>query len=268
MGMKILWQDIYPEIHPIRGNIGIVWEGLKQLARKVVRPDTEVNLAHVDKFCGSVMYPYLEMLNVGTMVDRALKAEKQGYDAVMMGCFLDPGLQQVRGLVDIPVTFPFESSMLLAQMLGRKMAIVTTIEESIPILEQKVHFYGLESKMISNKPIRVIEYWEPLLECFQGRSERLVRDFEKASLGCIGDGADVIIAGCVYLGAALTLAGYCEVSNSGVPTVDVATTALKMAELLTDLRRTVGLTRSTSKTSIYQKPPSEMLAEVRKTFGF
>lgn len=268
MGSKILWQDVYPEIHPTRPNAGIVWEGLRKFTQKVKRHDTEVSVSHVDKFCGSVAYPYLEMLNTTTMIDRAIKAETDGYDAVVMGCFLDSGIEQVRGLIDIPVTGPFESSMLLAQMLGRRIAIVTVFEEVIPLIELMIRLHGFEDKMIQNRPVTQIDYWEPLVESFQGKPDRLIGVLEKAALECIDNGADVIIPGCAYEGAALTLAGYHEVANTDVQVIDSATAALKMAELLADLRQTTGLTRSTSKTSIYQKPPKDMLAEVRKTFGF
>ena len=85
---------------------------------------------------------------------------------------------------------------------------------------------------------------------------------------CIEDGADVIINGCAYSGPALTLAGYHEVTGTGVSVVDCAGAALKLAELLADLSRATGLTKSRGGSSPYVTPPRETLDRVRRDFGF
>lgn len=74
--MRILWQDVYPEVHPERPDMHLLWDVIKGAAKKVVRTDTEVTLRHVDKFCGSPTFAYLAMLNATNMVDNVIKAER------------------------------------------------------------------------------------------------------------------------------------------------------------------------------------------------
>jgi allantoin racemase len=65
-----------------------------------------------------------------------------------------------------------------------------------------------------------------------------------------------------------TTFGYNQVGNTGVPVIDSAAVALKMAETLADLQKNIGLRRSTSLTSIYSPAPRKMLDQTRKVFGF
>ena len=267
--MRILWQDVFPEVHPQIPDLFLVWDAIKEAAKKTVRPDTEVTLNHVDKFCGSPTLAYLEMLNKTTMVDNVIKAEREGYDAAMMGCCGDPGLLEARQAVSIPVTAPSESAMLLAQKLGCKFAFVTVGQEGIPATEALIYAYGFADRAITYRPIRYFECWDVMFECLKsGRPNKLIADFEKVAMECIDDGADIIIAGCAYLGAVFTKFGYNQVGDTGVPVIDPSVIALKMAETLADLQKNIGLRRSTSLTSIYSPAPREMLDEARIVFGF
>lgn len=266
MGMKIFWQDIYPEIHPLRPDIHIVWDGLREHMRKIADPCTEVTLSHVDKYCGNILLNYLGTLNAMAMVDKIIQAEREGYDAAIIGCALDPGLEIARSAVDIPVVGLGEASLLLAQMVGKRFAVVTVAELSIPIWERNLLIYQFDDRALKNRPVRACEYWEPMIECFQGRPEGMISSFEKVAFELIHDGADVIIVGCGYLAAALTLVGYKQVGQSGVPVIDISAAGLKMGELLAALYKTIGLTKSKSSFSYYHAPPREMMEGAYRSF--
>lgn len=267
MSIKILWQDIFPENVPTYPNMELVRENLLKVASKVVRPDTKVTSGFVDKFCYSVNYPYLEMLNTTQMINKAFKAEQKGFDAVIMGCAYDPGIHEARGLLNIPVVGPMESSMLLAQMLGDKVGIVFPIAKAEPLLEEKLRCRGFEHLLVKNRPVRVCGYWEPLIKALKGDIDPLLATFELVARGFIEDGANVIVIACAFFGLPFTLAGYNEVPGTGVPVIDIGVPALKMAELLVDIRRSVNVSRTTSVTSPYQQPPENMLADARRNFG-
>lgn len=193
---------------------------------------------------------------------------REGYDAAMMGCCGDPGLREARQAVSIPVTAPSESAMLLAQMLGFKFAIITVGPEVILSTEANIYAYGFADRAIKYRPVRYFEY-DVMMGCLKsGQPEKLIAAFEKVAMECIGDGADVIIVGCVYLGAMFTKIGYNQVGNTGVPVINPAAIALKMAETLADLQKNIGLRRSTSLTSIYSLAPRKMLDQAREVFGF
>ncbi len=271
MGLKILWQDIHTEQLFDMTDLAILWEGIEKGFGKVARPDTEITLSHVEKTGLVMYYPYFELLNNTMMVDKVINAEREGYDAAVMGCFGDPGLQQARGVVDMPVTGVGESGMLMAQMLGNKFATVTAGPGWVPLIEANMRRYGFGERAVKNTPVRQFDLegrMPALFDAFRGKPEELVALFEAEALKCVEDGADVVIAGCNYVAFAFSHIGYREVADTGVPVVDPAAAAIKLAEVLADLRRTTGLTKSKCATGSYATPPRDLLDMVRKDFGF
>jgi allantoin racemase len=225
----------------------------------------------VDKTSVFIMSPYLEMLNDTGIIDKVIAAERQGYDAAIIGCYADPGLQQARSVVDMPVTGACESGMLLAQLLGNKFAAVTAGPGWIPVIEANIRRYGFGERTVKNLPVRQFDLGQEMpavIDAYRGKPERLISLFEREALKCIEDGADVVIAGCCYVGPLFSLIGYREVANTGVPVIDPAAAALKLAETLADLRSTTGVGKSQCPTSLYATPPRELLDQVRKDFGF
>ncbi|MBM4463053.1 MAG: hypothetical protein FJ012_06900 [Chloroflexi bacterium] len=270
MGFKILWQNISTEKDYIP-DAHIIWDGLQRAVRKIARADTVVTFSHVEKNVWLPMFPYLEMLNDTMLIDKIIKAETEGYDAAMIGCFGDPGLQQARGVVDMPVTGACESGMLVAQLLGNRFAVVTVGPGWVPIVEANIRRYGFEERAIKNRPVRQFDLAQEmpaLIDAFQGKPERLIMLFETEALKCIDDGADVVIAGCCYVSPLFSLIGYREVANTGVPVVDPAAVALKLAEVLADLQSTTGIAKSKCATSLYAPPPRDILDQVRRDFGY
>jgi len=236
---------------------------------KLTDVKTEILIGHLPKSASVVKYTYLQMLNDIYVVDGIIKAVEKGFDAVIIGCFADPGLHQARSVVEVPVLAAGESAMIMSQLLGRKFAIVTVAAEFVPIIEANLRLLGLEHRAISHRPIRSFDMKiEYLLECFKGKRNPLISQFEGVARECIADGADVILCGCAYVGAALSLMGYSEIPDTGVPVVDGSAAAIKLAEARVDLKKKLTLKKSTSRLSIYTPPPSKILASIRKKFGF
>jgi allantoin racemase len=101
--MKILWQDIFTPKLPFTDRSPVLWGALARLADQVKSKETEVTFAWLNKSSELNWYPYLEMINDLEIIDQVIKAEQKGYDAVIVGCFCDPGVREARGVVDIPV---------------------------------------------------------------------------------------------------------------------------------------------------------------------
>lgn len=275
MGLKIWMQNIMHE-----GEMGadseIVWDGLVRSAKKVVRPDTEVILSHLEKDHGTpdslnwpwpLTWPCLQIMRETAIVNGILKAEEEGFDAVVVDCALDPGLHQARGMLNIPVTSAGESGLVLAQLLGRKLAVVAPSETAVAGEEENLHFLGLEDRAIKYRPVRHFEIVFGLADAFRGKPERLIEDFEKVAWELIRDGADVIVNACGLSGPAFSLNGYVEVPGANVPVVDSTTAALKLAELLADLQNSLGLRKTNLPTSLYRTPPKDVLDEARRRFA-
>ena len=267
--MKILWQDIFTTQIPFTEKSDVLWNALARLAKQVKSKETEIDFAWLKRSSELNWYPYLEMMNDLEIVGQIVKAEQNGYDAVIIGCYCDPGLREARGLVDIPVIGLSEASMSVAQMIGGRFAVVTVWESYVPIMEKNLRLYGWESRAIANRPIRYFNMdWTRFIDAIQGDSEALVADFEQTALSCIEDGADVIIVGCGYLGPVLTLLNYREAGDTKVPVIDCGAVGIATAESMAKLHRQTGLSPSRYKTSPYPRPPASQLGAIRKRFGF
>jgi allantoin racemase len=267
MAMKIWWQDILPEAGQslIGGDGALQREGDAKIIgnlKKVAREDTAVEVHHIKYSSYIVQASYLEMLNNVWLIDGIIEAEKQGYDAAIIGCGNDPGVQQARQAVDIPVVAPTEAAMLLACTLGFKFGVITVMDDLVPICERNIRNYGLEWR--ATRPVRVYQLGD---DPFKGLSAMIFNpatinpQFEELCRACIADGAEVIIPACAALSPATSLLGYREVPGTGVPVIDVTQAAVKMAEVLVDLKRTIGLGKSQK--SAYKSVSAKMRDRMR-----
>ena len=85
--------------------------------------------------------------------------------------------------------------------------------------------------------------------------------FEELCRACIADGAEVIIPACAALSPATSFLGYKEVPGTGVPVIDVTQAAVKMAEVLADLKRSIGLGKS--QRNAYKSVPAKVRDRMR-----
>ncbi len=60
------------------------------------------------------------------LIKRCIEAEKEGYDAIIIYCFSDVGLDAVRENVKIPVIGPGETTLCAASMLCNRFVVITT----------------------------------------------------------------------------------------------------------------------------------------------
>lgn len=191
----------------------------------------------------SVECYYDDMIAAPHIAALAQKGERDGFDAVVISCFFDPALRPSRELLSIPVTSAGEASLLLACSLGERIGIVTTVKNSIPVIEHLVRGLGLE-----NRVARVRAASLGVLEL--DKSENTVKAlFQEAVSTIENDGADVIVLGCTGMTEAATLLRRrLAAANYDVPIVDPLRAAISLAETLVKL----GLRQSSR---AYSKPP-------------
>jgi len=160
--------------------------------------------------------------------------------------------------------------MAVGSFIGEKFAMITIREQYLRLLEHNIRMFGFEDRFIKNRPIRWPDrwLWDDMMDAHRGKPEKLLELFEKTALGCVEDGADTILVPGFPFGPALSAAGYTEVAKTGVRIVDGASAAFKMAELLADLRKSIGMNRTTAQSSQYQGFPRELLDRVFRDFAF
>jgi allantoin racemase len=232
--------------------------GVGNVYKRVLRPDTTVEQRYVPRSTYYMSHSYLEMLNNAEIVRGIIQAEKEGFDVALVCCGNDAGVFQAREAVNIPVVGIAEAAMHLACQLGSKFALIGVDAKSGVLVERNLKLYGLESRAIARKPFRVPDdpNWMSYLmqravwhESMDFVREKIIPAFEKIAKECIDDGAEVICTACGMFGC-LSLAGYSKVTGTAVPVVECVSVGVKTAEMLGDLRKTLGI--STSKQLTYQ----------------
>ena len=138
-------------------------------------------------------HPITEFRGAHRTIRNALAAQKEGYDAFVIGHFPDPGLPECRGAVDIPVVGLGEAALLYGCMLGRKIGLITINPVFVPIIEAQVSAYGLQQRVVGVTAIEADV--ERFMRAFEDPEiERQVRsEFEALVQPLVSAGADVII---------------------------------------------------------------------------
>jgi len=199
---------------------------------RVARSDTEISNVFLDSGPASVESAYDEAVAVPDTVAKVRQAEREGIDAVIINCMGDPGLDAAREVVSIPVIGPCEASMHVAAMLGHKFSVLGVLDRVIPQFEHQAQKYGVKDKLASVRSIDL-----PVLELEKGREQFVARAVGKAVGAIEEDGAHVIVLGCTGLaGLAQQIENALRERGYDVPVIDPASTALKIAETLVDLK--------------------------------
>jgi Asp/Glu/hydantoin racemase len=100
-------------------------------------------------------HPLTEFRCGAQTIRNALEAERAGYDAFVIGHFQEPGLLQVRGSVDIPVTGLGEASMLAAMSMGGKIGLVTIDPVFIDWHQRQITAHCLSERVTGVRAVNV-----------------------------------------------------------------------------------------------------------------
>lgn len=167
-----------------------------------------------------------------------LKERAGTYDAAVIACFDDTGLEAARSFADVPVLGLCEAAVATAGFLAQRFTVVTTLERSRVLIDNLVRRYGMGDRAkVRASDIPVLE----LEDEASGAIGKLRAEIERA---LNEDGAEAIVLGC---------AGMTDLARElqeiyGVPVVDGVAAAVKQAEAL------VSLGLSTSKRGSYAAP--------------
>jgi len=207
-------------------------------------PGVELTCVNPEHGPVSIESAYDEALAIPPTLELVRNAERDGYDAVVLACFSDPGLEAARELVSIPVVGIEEATLHLAAQLGYRFTILTSRHQRVPTKTEHVVKRGLESRLASVRPLEM-----SVLEMDAEPEQTKSRILEVAGAAVREDGAEVIILGCAGLAGH---AAYME-RELGVVVLDPSPVALLTAEMLVRL----GLRHS--KRALYALPPPKLI---------
>jgi allantoin racemase len=100
---------------------GAYGQVLKRIVDRAAAPGTEVSINGLSPHHAiAEQYRHLEFLDTAEVLKNGLRAESEGYDAFLLGNIFDPGLHELRELLNIPVLGLRESSVHVACLMGRR----------------------------------------------------------------------------------------------------------------------------------------------------
>ncbi len=197
----------------------------KRIYQGFASPQTTIEVVSLPTGPASIETPEAHAEVTWLVVKRVLEY-KDKYDGFIVNCFLDPGVALLKGIIDKPVVGPCESSMALASMLTSKIGIVTVGNDALWMIEEHVKEIGYGDRLVALEGIElgVLDIDENI--------DYTVRKLVEKSRKALEKGAEVIVLGCTGLAG---LARRVE-EEIGVPVIDPAGAALKVAEALVSLK--------------------------------
>lgn len=225
-------------------------ENVKNILEKAKRPSTEIDVQSLERGPEHVEYHYYESLVLPDVLHLVKESEKSGFDAVVIGCFYDLGIEEAREIAtSMAVAGPAESTTHLASTLGDQFSIIVGRQKWVPQMRERVHRMGFQNRLASFKPVDL-----GVLD-FQDKPETTEKRLRDAGREAVEeDGAEVIILGCTA-----EYGFYEELqSDLGVPVLDAVTAPFKYAELLAELRQ---FGWGHSKIGGYESPPLHEIDE-------
>jgi allantoin racemase len=209
-------------------------------------PDTVIETCGFGSNARQVEHAFKEHLAADAVIRHSVAAERDGFDAVVIGCFFDPGLCEARELVRIPVVGVCEASLHVAATLSAgKFSVLVPRRKSIPRMSENARSYGLGSKIAS---------WRILGLTMSGMIDRERTQcaiLREARIAVEQDLAETVCLGCTAMAGQAK-----DVQEAlGVPVLDPVLVGLKVAESRGTLWKRFGI--SHSKIGGYETPPSD-----------
>lgn len=244
-------------------------QALEEHARAVTSPGTEVVVHGMPNGAyGGIapsdllLSPYPYHLILGRVIENAYQAERQGFDAFVIGSYSEPFLREVRSIVDIPVASLGEASFLVGCSVAKYQGLIANTPEIARIVKGLVEKHHLQERVSGiyaldpplNEPALVTAFQEPaaFLAAFARVAER-----------AIADGADVIIPAEGVFNELLVAQRVRQIG--AVPVMDSVGVVWAYAEMLVSLWRRTGL--RVGRRWEYPRPASAVIRHVRQWAG-
>lgn len=239
--MKIAYLDFIYDEHDALEDIVIEM-------RKYADKDTCIDYICMKKV-SSLDYMSYEIIVLPELIKTVGEIEEKGYDAVIIGCCLDPCIDALREIYKrIVIVGPFEAATTIAKALGRKFSIIATRPKAREQYWDVVHRTGCVNMLAS------IRYLNLKVLELQSDKERLHNKMHFEIEHAIKDDlADVIVLACT-----METGQYQKLQEEfRLPVIDPTIAALKYAEMMVAVRDVCNW--HVSKVGTYETPPTDEL---------
>ena len=208
-------------------------------AQRVAAPGTDIVALTSPHGPASIEGYYDEAMSLAGLLQAVREAAD--FDAVIIACFDDTGLDALRCLTDKPVVGIGEAGYRMAAMLSNKFSVVTTLARSVPALEHNLMRYGMDRQCqrVRSSEVAVLELEHANPAAYQKIEAEIERAISE-------DRAEAIVLGC---------AGMADLAQAmserfGLPVLDGLACAVGLCESM------VRLQLRTSRIGGYAPPPA------------
>jgi len=204
-----------------------IWNQITEKAlEQVAWSDTKLTIGNLDNGPKSIESDLDVVLAAPYVIEKVVEAEDKGYDAVVINCFDDPGLEAAREKTSILVLGIGETSIITALHLGYKFAVISTGEKSKASYDLKALKLGVRDRLAyaSGIPIHVLE-----LRSDEEKTKQLLLDEARKAVEQYY--AEVVVLGCSGM---IGLAEWLS-EELKVPVIDPTITTFKIAEALASI---------------------------------
>ena len=219
MSAKILYQLTSP-MHRTLGQAEI--DRRRDLLSAIVSPGVDISVEPLDDGPPAVESLSDIALVAAELIRCTSRWRDGGYDAVVIGCFSDPGLSALRDLVDVPVVGPGASSVHLAAQFGERFGVLSS-EPTPKGLHARFRSLGVGELFVSERMVGC-----SVLDLTR-RKDEVLGGIVEAAKACVRDGADVLVLGCLGMGFLPKLTDLIQ-QQAGVPVINPVVAAVKTAE--------------------------------------
>ncbi|GAB3519733.1 aspartate/glutamate racemase family protein [Arthrobacter monumenti] len=213
-------------------------EAIGRQAAAVAAPGTEI-VPLTPLFGADSVEGNYESYLAAVAVMETVRSYDGPFDAVIQAGYGEHGREGLQELLDVPVVDITEAAASTAQFLGHKYSVVTTLDRTVPLIEDRLKLAGLFDRCASVRASGL-----GVLELEQDHDATVKAIVAESILAVERDKAEVICLGCGGM------AGLNErvVEHTGVPVVDGVAAAVTIAESL------VRMGLSTSKVRTFAPP--------------
>ena len=219
-------------------------ERRRQAVLKCASPGTEIGFETIKATFFRRSNSQVNSLSAGPLVaEVAVRAEAQGYDAVVPFGTLDAGVELARNLVRIPMVGAGQAVMHLGAQLSNRLGIIAYEEKSIAFMRKQMLAWRVADSVVGMRSVEI-----PLPESTKNRDAMRERFIQVGRDLIDNHDAEIIVP----MGVTMVPVQYSPQEfekELGVPVMDALKTSIQTAEMLVRM----GLTHSMR---TYPRPPA------------
>lgn len=224
--MKVLYQLTSPMEQTVLGAAEV--KRRTEFLRARAGAGVEVEVRSLAAGPASIESAWEAALVVPELTEAVQRARSEGFHAVIVGCFSDPGLDALRELVTIPIVGPGAAAIHVAAQLGTRFSVISPLDKAAGSVAARMRALGVAEQFASVRGIGM-----SVLDLARDREAVLERVAEVGRTAARDDGADVLVLGCMSM-------GFLGVTDDvqkriDIPVVNPVMAALKTAEMIVSM---------------------------------